>query len=185
MADQRAREPHELVINWDRKQGPKDMHLSPRNLSTGVRLSAPLLDSTMRRCAQPGSRRGRVTRAFLQPFPFELETLMSKSLSAVAIVALAILAAPSAQAQSSRPTMVSTTLSYESQQIANSAGASKMLRRIELAAQKLCTPISPVATPTSRQAMACRRATVAKAVAQLAAPMVTAAYDGKIELASR
>ena len=159
------------------------MHLSPRNLSTGVHLSAPVLDSTMQRCAQPGSRRGRVTRAF--PFPFELETLMSKSLSAVAIVALAILAAPSAQAQSSRPTMVSTTLSYESQQIANSAGASKMLRRIELAAQKLCTPISPVATPTSRQAMACRRATVAKAVAQLAAPMVTAAYDGKIELASR
>ena len=157
------------------------MHLSPRN--PGVHLSAPVLNSTMRRCAQPGSRRGRVTRAF--PFPFELETPMSKSLSAAAITALAILAAPSAQAQSSRLTMVSTTLPYESQQIANPAGASKMLRRIELAAQKLCTPSTPVATPTSRQAMACRRATVAKAVDRLAAPMVTAAYDGKIELASR
>ena len=159
------------------------MHLSPRNLSTGVHLSAPLLDSTMRRCAQPGSRRGRVTRAF----PFELETLMSKPLSAAAIAALVILAAPSAQAQSSRLTMVSTTLPYESQQIANPAGASKMLRRIELAAQKLCAPSTPVATPNSRQAMACRRATVAKAVDRLAAPMVTAAYVGhrQVDLASR
>ena len=157
------------------------MHLSPRN--PGVHLSAPLLDSTMRRCAQPGSRRGRVTRAF----PFELETLMSKPLSAAAIAALVILAAPSAHAQIGRLTMVSTTLAYQSHDIAHPAGASKMLRRIELAAQKLCTPNSPVATPTSRQAMACRRATVAKAVDQLDAPMVTAAYTGRrpVDLASR
>ena len=157
------------------------MHLSPRNLSSSVHLSAPLMDSTMRRCAQPGSRCGRAPRAF----PFELETLMSKSLSAAAIAALVMFAAPSAQAEINRLTMVSTTLAYGSQDIANSAGASKMLRRIELAAQKLCAPSSPAATPTSRQAMACRRATVAKAVDRLAAPMVTAAYDGKIELASR
>ena len=163
------------------------MHLSPRNLSTGVRLSAPLLDSTMRRCAQPGSRRGRVTRAFLQPFPFELETLMSKPFSAAAIAALVILAAPSAHAEINRLTMVSTTLVYESQDIANRAGASKMLRRIELAAQKLCTPTSPAATPTSPHAMACRRAAVAKAVDSLAAPLVSAAYAGQrpVDLASR
>ena len=159
------------------------MHLSPRNLSTGVHLSAPLLDSTMRRCAQPGSRRGRVTRAF--PFPFELETQMSKPLSAAAIAALMILAAPSAHAQIGRLTMVSTTLAYQSHDIAHSAGASKMLRRIELAAQKLCTPNSPAATPTSPHVMACRRAAVAKAVDQLDAPMVTAAYTGQVDLASR
>ena len=183
MADHRAKEPHELVINWDRKQGPKDMHLSPRNLSSSVHLSAPLMGSTMRRCAQPGSRRGRVTPAV----PFELETLMSKSLSAAAIAALVILAAPSAHAEINRLTMVSTTLVYESQDIANRAGASKMLRRIELAAQKLCTPTSPAATPTSPHAMACRRAAVAKAVDSLAAPLVSAAYAGQrpVDLASR
>ena len=163
------------------------MHLSPRDLSNSVHLSAPLLDSTTRRCAQPCSRRGRATRAFLQHFPFELETPMRKSFSAAA-AALTILAASSAHAETQTLVMLSTTLSYQSQDVAEPAGAARMLSRIERTARRLCSYTSPIIPHGDARSRACEAQSVARAVDSMAAPLVTAAFAEKhaeVTLASR
>lgn len=98
-------------------------------------------------------------------------------LSFAAAAALAILCATPAQAQPRQLVMVSLTLAYDAQDLAVSAGAAKMLQRIELAARALCAPNSPAASPTGRQVLACRQAAVARAVDDLAAPLVAAAYE--------
>ena len=161
------------------------MHTSPRNLPKGVRFNAPLLDSAVRRCAQPALRGPRAIHTLLQPSLSELEPMMTKLLSATA-VALTLFAATSANAETKGLTMVTTTLAYDTRDIANPAGAAKMLSRIELAAQNLCAPSSPTAKPTGRLVVVCRHAAVARAVDTLAAPLVTAAYQGRqVEVASR
>ena len=101
---------------------------------------------------------------------------MTKLFSAAAAT-LAILCATSAQAETQRLVMVSTTLAYDTQDLTGAAGATKLLGRIELAARKLCAVNSPAASPTSRHVVACRHAAVARAVDNLAAPLVTAAYE--------
>ena len=111
---------------------------------------------------------------------------MNKLFFAASAASLAVFTAAAAQAEIHELRMVSTTLPYETQDLANPAGAKKMLSRIERAALRLCVSNSPAASPTGRLAMACRRPAVSRAVTSLAAPMVTAAYQGgRIDVATR
>jgi UrcA family protein len=112
---------------------------------------------------------------------------MTKLFAATALAAMTIVAGSSAKAETQGLRVVSTTLSYETQDLANPAGATKMLGRIELAARKLCASASPAEPVNSRSVLSCRRAAVARAVDTLAAPLVSAAYAGHrpIDLASR
>ena len=104
---------------------------------------------------------------------------MTRSFFATSAAALAVLSAAAAHAQTHRLVVVSETLTYQTQDVASPAGASKMLKRIELAALRLCATNSPASSPTGRLTMACRRAAVSRAVATLDAPLVTAAYAAR------
>lgn len=110
---------------------------------------------------------------------------MTKLMTA-ATAALTLLAAASAHAETKGLSMVSTTLTYETQDLASTAGAEKMLVRIDLAARRLCAASSPVVRPVNAQSRLCRAKAVARAVDMLAAPLVTAAYQGRqVEVATR
>jgi UrcA family protein len=155
------------------------MPTSPRTQLKGVRFNAPVLDTAVRRFARPAPRR----LPAMHSFHFHSESTMTRLLSAAA-AALMILAAASAQAETKQLTIVSTTLEFHTRDLTDPAGAARMLARIELAAQRLCTPTSPVARQTSRTVLACRHAAIERAVATLGAPMVTAAYSaGQPDLA--
>ena len=102
---------------------------------------------------------------------------MSKLVFASA-AAFAIVAASSAHAELPRLMMVSQTITYDTASLATPDGAQAVLRRIERAALRACSPRSnsPVEQPVSPMIMRCRAQAVANAVEALGAPLVTAAY---------
>jgi len=105
-----------------------------------------------------------------------------------AAATLTLLAAASAHAETRGLTVVSTTLAYETEDLANPMGAEKMLTRIDRAARQLCASSSPVVRHPDAQASLCRAKAVARAVDTLAAPLVTAAYAARradVAVASR
>ena len=110
---------------------------------------------------------------------------MTKLMTA-ATAALTLLAAASAHAETKGLNMVSTTLRYETQDLANSTGAEKMLTRIDRVARQLCASNSPVERHADAQSRRCRAQAITRAVDMLAAPLVTAAYQGRqVEVATR
>jgi UrcA family protein len=141
---------------------------------------------TMARERRVGRHDEAIDRIALGPLPVlsNPESAMTKLLSTAA--ALTMLIAFSAHGETQRPTKVSTTVAYQPQDLASLNGAAKMLSRIELAAQRLCAPSSPVANQTSPRVLACRHDAVERAVGKLDAPLVTAAYKVRvIEVARR
>jgi len=102
---------------------------------------------------------------------------MSKLISAAA-AAFAIVAASAAHAEMPRIAMVSQTISYDTANLSTPEGAQAVLRRIERAARRACSPrsSSPVEPPVSPAIVRCRAQAVANAVEALGAPMVTAAH---------
>ena len=109
-------------------------------------------------------------------------------LMTTAAAALTFLAAASAHAETRGLTIVSTTLAYETEDLSNPMGAEKMLNRIDRAARRLCASSSPAVRHPDAQARLCHAKAVARAVATLAAPLVTAAYAARrpdVAVASR
>ena len=105
---------------------------------------------------------------------------MSRLISAAA-AAFAVVAASSAHAEMPRIVMVSQTISYDTAKLATPESATALLRRIERAAQRACSPRmnSPAEPQVSAAIIRCRAQAVANAVENLGAPMVTAAHRNR------
>jgi UrcA family protein len=68
--------------------------------------------------------------------------------------------------------------------IASEQGATKLLRRIERAAQRVCAPLNDGTLASRANAKDCRRELTAAAVSKVNHPMVQAAYDSSKGLRS-
>ena len=72
------------------------------------------------------------------------------------------------------------TISYKPADVASSAGARRLLGRIETAARNECTlPDGSIFSQVRLQERACEAPTVANAVRKLNAPLVTADYQSQ------
>lgn len=161
------------------------MQAPPRNPPGNDRFRASLLDSAVRRFARPALGWVRAIHTFPDLSTRQTEPSMIKLITTAA-AALTFLAAASAQAETRGLKMLSMTLAYRTQDIANPTGAEKMLSRIDSAARRLCASTSPVVRRPDAQARLCQAKTVARAVDTLAAPLVTAVYQGRqVEVATR
>lgn len=97
-----------------------------------------------------------------------------KSILLAAFAALAIVPAAEAGAPSTPPTL---KVAYADLDLAKDRDAQAMLKRIRRAAASLCAP-DATSHADILAADTCRREAVARAVARLDAPAVTAAYEG-------
>jgi UrcA family protein len=174
MADAAAVRRPGLAIDRGRNQGPTDMHTALNQLPRGARFSAPFLDSAVRRTMH--ERRSKPLPSTLRK---PLEISMNKFIT-TAVVVVALGAAASVQAETRRVVIASDTLSFNTADLASSAGSLALLRRVERTAWRLCrTSGSPLDPHASAAASRCRIQAVARAVQTLDAPLVTAAFNGR------
>lgn len=95
----------------------------------------------------------------------------------MACAGLAALAASSATAQAAPVTVVEARVPYGDLDLASTDGARVMLGRIHTALVRLCAqPVSPLLPRAAAEAYRCRTSLMARTVAQLNAPAVTAEY---------
>jgi len=136
------------------------------------RFGSPLFDIAVRRHAQPAP-----FPASLKPIT-NLETTMTKMMPAAVAFATVLATAASAHAESSRVVVLKAPVSYRAADLATPQGATILLNRVDHLALRMCRggSSSPLDHPISSQIEACRAKAVARAVAELDAPLVTAAY---------
>jgi UrcA family protein len=106
------------------------------------------------------------------------EVHMIKTLPAAVVLTAALTVATSVHAESRKLVAVQTTISYRTGQLATPEGAQALLTRVEWAALRLCRSSTPslARPPSTADVAACRSKAVSRAVAELDAPLVTAAY---------
>ena len=100
--------------------------------------------------------------------------------AAAAFVALMGVAA-SADARPARIIMLQQTVPYRAVDLTTPQGAQQLLARVDGLALRMCrgNPTSACVRPVRTQLDACRAKAVARAVSELDAPLVTAAYAGR------
>jgi UrcA family protein len=105
------------------------------------------------------------------------ELIMRKFMLAAA--AFGAFAATSAQAAPAQVKVLTGVIRYSSADVASPSGADRLLERISLKATRLCAPSggSWMQAGLGRATYACRDKAVARAVRELDAPLVTAAYE--------
>jgi UrcA family protein len=103
---------------------------------------------------------------------------MFKLLAAAGVVLAVLSASPVQAAPLTRVVLVTEAIPYSEADLANDQAATDLLGRIERTARRLCAPAShsPLDTPHRRVVRQCEAKAVDRAVATLAAPLVTAAY---------
>ena len=96
----------------------------------------------------------------------------------IALAAIALSAfAPAAFAD--RPKEVSVRVSYADLDMAQPAHGTKLLGRIEIAARRICSRTIPHSPLAQREAIDCRRETIAQTVEGLGFSTLTLAWNGK------
>jgi UrcA family protein len=94
------------------------------------------------------------------------------------IVCAGVMALMATSAAAKDPVVVvQTRVPYGDLDLASNDGARTMLRRLNVALERLCAqPVTPLLPRAAAEAWRCRRDLTARSVAQLNAPAVTAEY---------
>ncbi|MEL6364533.1 MAG: UrcA family protein [Pseudomonadota bacterium] len=103
------------------------------------------------------------------------------ALRSIGLAAGLVFAASAAQAVGPKEEFA---FEYRNYELATSEGRSVVLKRIDRAAERFCTPSGRVSLTAKKAALSCREATVADVVAEIDDPRLAALLDDRIRLAS-
>jgi UrcA family protein len=107
-----------------------------------------------------------------------LETNMPKMIPTAVALAVTLTFASAAHAETSRIVVKQLALPYRTAELTTAPGAARLLSRVDGVALRMCrgNPTSAFDHPIRAQIEACRAKAVARAVTELDAPLVSAAY---------
>ena len=138
------------------------------------RFFSPLLDIAVRRHAQPAPR--PINQPSQPLFP-NLETTMTKMIPATVALAAVLCVAGAARAETPRMKVMQVPVAYRTADLETPQGARALLTSVNSLALRMCrSGGSALQHPVAAEIEACREKAVSRAVSELNAPLVTAAY---------